>query len=250
VERVLLHLAAGRPQLGLAELERRRADMDDHVLAPVIEERLLAAEARSLLAIGEVGRAEALLAPTPMGRAPELASARVQVALAASGPAAAEAAIDRWPADEGQPRGRLERTLWLALVDLDSGHRRRALQRAGRVLDVAQEEGHVRLFLDAGPGGERLVRALATQRPGPYLNRLVRAAGLLRPNGGPGPSGLSERELEIVRYLPTSLSNAEIATALYVSLNTLKTHLRTIYRKLGVRGRDEAIERAEALGIA
>src|SRR6185295_17523511 len=61
VERLLLHLAGGRPQLGLAELERRRPEVDGHVLAPVIEERLLAAEARSLLAVGEVERARTLL---------------------------------------------------------------------------------------------------------------------------------------------------------------------------------------------
>ncbi len=250
VERVLLHLATGRPQLGLAELERHRREADGHVLAPVIEDRLLAAEVRSLLAVGEPGRAEALLASAPSLRAPELAGAAVQVVLAGSGPGAAHAAINGWTGDEAEPRGRLERSLWLALVDLEAGHRRRALQRGGRVVDAARGEGHVRLFLDAGPYGERLLRALATSRPDPYLARLVRATSLLRPSGGPGPSGLSERELEIVRYLPTPLSNADIAAALYVSLNTLKTHLRTIYRKLGVRGRDEAIERVEALGIA
>jgi LuxR family maltose regulon positive regulatory protein len=61
---------------------------------------------------------------------------------------------------------------------------------------------------------------------------------------------LSKRELEVARYLPTPLSSAEIAERLYISLNTLKTHLRTIYGKLGATNRREAIERAEELGIA
>jgi len=46
------------------------------------------------------------------------------------------------------------------------------------------------------------------------------------------------------------LSSAEIAAHLYISLNTLKTHLRNIYGKLDVRGRREAIQRAQELGIA
>ena len=48
----------------------------------------------------------------------------------------------------------------------------------------------------------------------------------------------------ILRYLPTSLSNREIAGELFVTTNTVKTHLRSIYRKLGVAGRREAVERA------
>ena len=61
---------------------------------------------------------------------------------------------------------------------------------------------------------------------------------------------MSRRELEVARYLPTPLSSAEIAGRLYISLNTLKTHLRTIYCKLGATNRREAIQRAEELGIA
>ena len=60
---------------------------------------------------------------------------------------------------------------------------------------------------------------------------------------------LSERELIVLGYLPSRLSNVEIAARLYVSVNTLKTHLKNIYRKLDVRSRGAAIERAESLGL-
>ena len=60
-------------------------------------------------------------------------------------------------------------------------------------------------------------------------------------------SGLSKRELEVARYLPTPLSSAEIAERLYISLNTLKTHLKQIYRKLDVTSRRDAVERARGL---
>ena len=60
---------------------------------------------------------------------------------------------------------------------------------------------------------------------------------------------LSEREMSILRYLPSRLSNREIGDELYVSLNTVKSHLKTIYRKLDVDRRDEAVRRARQLGL-
>ena len=60
---------------------------------------------------------------------------------------------------------------------------------------------------------------------------------------------LSERECAILRYLPTTLSNREIAAELFVTTNTVKTHLRSIYRKLDVARRREAVERARDLRL-
>jgi LuxR family maltose regulon positive regulatory protein len=60
---------------------------------------------------------------------------------------------------------------------------------------------------------------------------------------------LSEREQAILRYLPTALSNREIAAELFVTTNTVKTHLRSIYRKLDVARRREAVERARDLRL-
>jgi LuxR family maltose regulon positive regulatory protein len=63
------------------------------------------------------------------------------------------------------------------------------------------------------------------------------------------PDPLSVRELEILQYLPTPLDQHELCSALFISRNTLKTHLRSTYRKLGVQTRREAVLRAERLGI-
>ena len=60
---------------------------------------------------------------------------------------------------------------------------------------------------------------------------------------------LTERERIVLGYLPSRLSNAEIAAELDLSLNTVKTHLKHIYRKLGTNGRNDAIEAAERLGL-
>ena len=53
----------------------------------------------------------------------------------------------------------------------------------------------------------------------------------------------------MLRYLPTNLSAREIANELYVSTNTVKTHMHHLYAKLGTHGRGEAVERARALGL-
>ena len=69
-----------------------------------------------------------------------------------------------------------------------------------------------------------------------------------RQPAAPGEA-LSERELVILRLLAAGLTKPEIANELYISYNTVKTHTRTIYRKLGTSAREDAIEHARALGL-
>ena len=61
---------------------------------------------------------------------------------------------------------------------------------------------------------------------------------------------LTERELDVVRFLPSRLTVREIADELYISQNTLKFHLKVIYRKLGVSSRAEASEMARRMMVA
>jgi DNA-binding NarL/FixJ family response regulator len=65
----------------------------------------------------------------------------------------------------------------------------------------------------------------------------------LVPSGSRGDE-FSERELEVLRYLPTMLTASEIADELYISVNTVKAHARSIYAKLGVSRRQDAVVRA------
>jgi LuxR family maltose regulon positive regulatory protein len=60
---------------------------------------------------------------------------------------------------------------------------------------------------------------------------------------------LSEAELRVVRYLPSNLKAPEIAAELFVSANTVRTHLRHIYAKLGVHSRGDAVDRARELRL-
>jgi LuxR family maltose regulon positive regulatory protein len=65
----------------------------------------------------------------------------------------------------------------------------------------------------------------------------------------PARSELSATELRVLRYLPTNLSRSDIARELYVSVNTVNTHVRNIYSKLGAGSRTEAVERARQLRL-
>jgi LuxR family transcriptional regulator, maltose regulon positive regulatory protein len=60
---------------------------------------------------------------------------------------------------------------------------------------------------------------------------------------------LSDSELRVLRYLPTNLRAPEIAAELFVSVNTIRTHMRHIYGNLGVHQRAEAVARARELGL-
>ena len=63
------------------------------------------------------------------------------------------------------------------------------------------------------------------------------------------PEELSRSELRVLRYLPTNLTRPEIARELYVSINTVNTHIRNIYSKLGARDRSSAVQRARQLRL-
>jgi LuxR family maltose regulon positive regulatory protein len=251
VERALWHLAAGHPDRGLAELERQRQSGHPPP-PPLIERRRRALEVRLLLALGRVDRAQAILSADSERKAWDAdgAAAALQAGVVREDIVAARAELKLWP-PHGGPRARLEHDLWAAIVDFEAGDRRRALKAAAAVVAAARREGHVRLFLDAGRPAERLLRDLLRTAPDGYVHQVMRSATQVShaPRDG-ALAQLSERELEVVRFLPTPLASTEIAERLYISHNTVKTHLRSIYRKLGVDGRQEAARRAVDLGIA
>jgi LuxR family transcriptional regulator, maltose regulon positive regulatory protein len=105
---------------------------------------------------------------------------------------------------------------------------KRAVDEARRALDRSPDPGRV---------GEVLAQ---TER---RLGRRRRA-----PSERPRDE-LSERELAVLRLVPTRLSQREIGASLYVSVNTVKTHTKSIFRKLGVSTRAEAVSRARELGL-
>ncbi len=124
-----------------------------------------------------------------------------------------------------------------------------------RALEVAEPRGVIRPFYDLGA----VVRELLEEQRGQLgvheafvatvLGRwdaVDRDAG---PDGGAGAVALTRRERDVLRELPTLMTAEEIADAQLVSVNTIRTHMRALYHKLGVRTRRDAVRRGRELGL-
>lgn len=129
-----------------------------------------------------------------------------------------------------------------------------AMAAISEAVGLAQATGVVRPFLVAGP---RVTGLLARHRH-VVADHLDFTAALLHRITGDAPGGepprpsaeaLTERELAVLRYLPTMFKAAEIASDLFVTVNTVKSHQQSIYRKLDVRTRRDAVDRARELNL-
>jgi LuxR family maltose regulon positive regulatory protein len=128
-----------------------------------------------------------------------------------------------------------------------------ALTSLARAVALAEPERYVRIFRDEGPPMGALLK-LATKRrnASAYVRRLQ--AAIVTADREPGAEQpliepLSERELEVLRLLASDLDGPEIGRELVVSLNTVRTHTRNIYAKLGVNSRRAAVHRAAELNL-
>jgi LuxR family maltose regulon positive regulatory protein len=125
-----------------------------------------------------------------------------------------------------------------------------ALERA---LALAEPEGYVRIFVNEGPPMVELLEAAAKRGIATGYIRQLRAAFGTPVVGAPANAALieplSDRELEVLRLLGTDLDGPEIARELTVSLNTVRTHTKNLYSKLGVNNRRAAVKRADELQL-
>jgi LuxR family maltose regulon positive regulatory protein len=237
-----------------------------------------ALRARVLLALGRLP--EALEWARRSGRSAEdelsylhecehLALARVRMAQGAADLGRAQELLGRLlvAAQEGDRAGSVVEVLVVqALAHGASGDRYAALSALARALTMAEPEGHEWVFVREGEPMRSLLRQLSAGRPDwAYPDRLLAASESLRHNGtsrapqverAPAPGlgdaavePLSRRERDILRLLATDLSGPEIARELVVSLNTVRTHTRNVYAKLGVSSRRAAVRRAGELGL-
>ena len=123
-----------------------------------------------------------------------------------------------------------------------------------RSLDLAESEGLIVPFLLYPAAGllERHRRHFTSHAAliAEILDLLARRTSARRRDAAQLLSGpLTESETRVLRYLPTNLSAPEIAGELYLSLNTIRTHMRHLYAKLGVHTRADAVDRARALEL-
>jgi LuxR family transcriptional regulator, maltose regulon positive regulatory protein len=250
----MLHAAAGDLPGALAELlraEESRAQVDgEHVLAGMVAGWRVATEAR----LGRVDEARASLAALPeeYSERGEIRNARAVIEMAAGN--STEALDTLEDVVEGNlpvahDLNLVEAHLLTAKAHAQLGHRDDARRETENALAVAEEEGLILPFAlcDALPliedlhshatahGALRIeVRQMLTGSA--PKERSVRSEPALDP--------LSPSELRVLGYLPTNLTRPEIANELFVSLNTVNTHIRNIYAKLAVNGRSAAVATA------
>jgi LuxR family maltose regulon positive regulatory protein len=149
------------------------------------------------------------------------------------------------------PTQRLHGWLLAAVARNALGHGRDASEAVERALEIAAPERYRRPFADGGGAVRRLLQRHASL-PSAYAPVVAELIDALESVAIPPPGllePLSERERDVLRLLPTLLPNTEIASELFVSVNTVKTHVKSIYRKLEVSSRREAVARARALRL-
>ena len=253
VYQVLVRLEKARAAAALDDLDevlailREAGKLIDHLPRSALRGLVDAAAARWHLQAGQVREAEELIATLPDG-GPAHTLLRARLDLARGRLDAVRARLRR--ARPGTMRDRLAGELLLARAAIESGE-----DAAGHVMAAARlaaPERLVRAFLEEGPAVTRLARAAAESLGTESGTALSVALGSPPPSrAAPRQSAviLTDRELLMLRFLPSHLTNAEIARECLMSVNTVKAHLKNIYAKLGVSTRAETVERAHLLGL-
>jgi LuxR family maltose regulon positive regulatory protein len=266
--RALLELSRGRPQEALAAsvgAEQLAATLaGPHTFVTWMRSRIL----QTLVRLGQTGRAEQALAE--LGE-DERASAEMPAAAAALRLATGDpqgAADTLAPVLDGSIPGVRPMRMVTALL-LEARARDALGDRAttGRVLeqalDITESNGLLLPFLlDPIPALLERHRRYRTAHPAlisQILDLPATSASPARPSGGQAGwarsrgqtliEQLTDSETRVLRYLPTHLTVHEIANELFISVNTVSTHKRHLFAKLGVHSRHEAVDRARALGL-
>jgi LuxR family transcriptional regulator, maltose regulon positive regulatory protein len=263
----MLHAGRGQHQSALTEFiaaaHAQSLLTGVHSLAPRIAGWLAATQAR----LGMPDEARATLAEMPAGPGPigaiydgrmgAVYNARAVICLAEGDPATALDALRDVldVAPSAVPTFTLVETHLLAgIAHLYLGDRTSAAAAAEAALAVAEPDRLI--FPFAMTGAAELLDALPRHETA-HGAMLAEIVDLLRGASAPStprarlsqPEELSPSELRVLRYLPTNLTRPEIARELYVSVNTVNTHIRNIYSKLGARDRSSAVQDARELRL-
>ena len=125
-----------------------------------------------------------------------------------------------------------------------------ALKEMKKALEIGATVGAKETFLRQSSEMGNLILKIASENPTVYLEDLASSVAERIKNESNRPSefasSLTKRELEVLRHLSTDRPISAIAASLHISLNTMKTHLKNLYRKMEVDGRVSAVEKAKA----
>src|SRR5215468_9307066 len=257
--RGLLDLALGRYEAALADFQAGERLAPTLVTPNILATPIRAHMLQTRLRLGQTERVEAALAGLDEHERgdPEMCATLASLRLAQHDPQAATAALV--PVIDGSagvhPFSLVAALLLEAMARDAVGDQAAAERAVERALDLAGPNSVLMAFL-IHPAPELLERharqhtahaALIAE----VLSLLAATSGAAALPGEPRSlrEPLSQAETRVLRYLPTNLTAPEIAGQLYLSVNTVQTHMRHLYQKLGVHRRSEAVERARALGL-
>ena len=252
-----LHLARGRADAALQAIERFDDRLADWPVRDDLNGVAVALRARSLAALGRHADGAAVIERDgAMVAGAYESGALAHLRLLAGDPEDALAILGPWLDAEATPALTVRAELWVLAAlgsDARADHEAAAVALE-RALDIAEPLGLRRPFCMFGANVRVLLRRqirLGTAHRSlvdQLLQELDPQARAAAPHDTYAET-LSEREAAVLRFLPTMMSNQEIAAELFVSVNTVKSHLKAIYRKLDVADRREAVRRARELEL-
>jgi LuxR family maltose regulon positive regulatory protein len=270
LERVMRISEVRRPQvemrahLSMAQLADARGDSAaaDHCVeraraavphaTTVVRVQIDVAACRRAVRRGDLAEARSLQARLPPGPEADVLAARI--ALAAHDHSGARELLEPLHDLVTTTRGRVEVGLLVALATRPTD-RLLAAQHLGETLNLTEAAGfHHTVVVEGSALWDILEEVPAHGRLAAHIDALVEAARSAMPavqvvSQGALIDPLSERELTVLRYLASRLDTSEIAGALYLSANTVRSHVKVIYRKLAVHSRPDAVRRARELGL-
>lgn len=262
-----LHRVQGEVDKALAVLQQAEQIAQGKQVSPVTDSMLAAAWIMAWLGKGDLARAASRAAARGLTLKDHLsytreleylALARLHMAQNEHQQAASLLARLRQAAEAGGRPGRAIAIMVLQAINYQAQDEAQlARETVDRALSLAGPEGYIRTFLDAGMAMRTLLEETAVRsRMTAYVTKLLGAFP-----GGPSPPSLApaapaqdwvepltEHEEKVLRLIAAGRSNREVAEALYVSVNTVKWHLKNIYEKLDVHSRVAAVARAQELG--
>lgn len=260
-----LHLAEGRPEDAVTLLdEAERLYTPDFFpdVRPITAERARAqlalgrlVEARDWAAHDAVARDESATALAYRDEFATLTRARIRLADRpdADTVAVVVGQLDRLDAAAeagGRTGDRLRMRVVGALARLAAGRLADAIDHLAETVRLAESDGWVQVIADEGAAIIRPLAAVAKRASTPFLRRVLDATTMApAPDQAALAAPLSARELDVLRLLDSTLSGADIARELSISLNTMRSHTKAIFSKLGVTSRPAAVRRATDLGL-
>ncbi|HEX6386230.1 MAG TPA: LuxR C-terminal-related transcriptional regulator [Anaerolineae bacterium] len=253
-----LEQARGNEAAARAALEKAQPLTLDHKVAPVVRAQSIAYHVQIALAQGDLATAQRwgtqvdeLIGMVPIYAL--LGLVPVRLLLAQNEKAAAAAQLEACYSKATRDSLQAVVVKILVLQALASPTEADGLAYLAEALALARPQGYIRTFVDEGQAMAALLRRALEQEIAPnYTANLLshfpdqfsvshQQAPLVEP--------LSEREVEVLQHLAAGQTYQEIAQTLFISVNTVKTHLQSIYGKLEVSNRRQATAKAKALDL-